>query len=257
MKLEFTDSNCMLGPWKKNKGTCFYEAENLIDFMDKSGISRCLAFHSMAKYGDIQTGNDRLLSSIKGFDRIIPCAVAIPHHSREFLSPKKFVEYLSNNNIRAVRIFPSFHGISLYPWLWEDLFSELERKKVPVFIDYSVNHWSEEMNWDQINDLCTMFPALPIIPVRMGVKADRYIYYLFKKHKNLYLETSYYIVNSGIEKIVENFGADRLIFGTGIPIYSPNPPIAMVSLANISDEDKDMIGNKNLNELLKGVDFGE
>jgi predicted TIM-barrel fold metal-dependent hydrolase len=256
MKLNFFDCNCMLGPWKKNKGTCFYKAEDLINFMDKNHISRCLAFYSLAKYGEIQTGNNKLLSEIKGQDRIVPCAIAMPHHSKEFPSPKDFSKYLLDNNIKAVRVFPKFHGVLLYSWLWEDLFYELEKNKIPIFIDFSVEGWSEEINWDQINDLCAMFPLLPIILVRMSLKTDRYIYCLFERHANLYLETSYYIVNNGIEKIVQNFGAKRLIFGTGIPVYNPNPPITMLSLADITEEQKEAIAYRNLEKLLKGDGFG-
>jgi hypothetical protein len=137
MALEFIDSNCMLGQWKKNTGACFYTAKDLVDFMDKNGISRCLVFGSFAKYSHIETGNNMLLKEIKNYDRLIPCAVAMPHHTGEFPSPQKFVKYLTDNNIRAVRIFPTFHGISLYTWIWEDLFSELELKKIPVFVDFS------------------------------------------------------------------------------------------------------------------------
>ncbi|NSW89117.1 MAG: amidohydrolase family protein [Firmicutes bacterium] len=255
MPMEFIDSNCMLGQWKKNTGICFYTANDLISFMDKSGISRCVVFGSLAKYSHIQTGNDMLLKEIKNYDRLIPCAVAMPHHTGEFLSPEEFVKYLADNNIRAVRIFPAFHGISLYTWVWEDLFSELELRKIPVFIDFSIRHWSEEINWEQIKNFCETFPALPFVLVRMGVKADRYIYPLFKKFDSLYLETSYYIVNNGIEKMVRNFGAGRLIFGTGMPVYSPNPPIAMVCLANIKEDERDMIAGKNLMNLLEGVNF--
>jgi predicted TIM-barrel fold metal-dependent hydrolase len=257
MSIEFIDSNCMLGQWKKNAGICFYEADDLISFMDKSNISRCLVFHSLSKYSDIQTGNNILLKEIRSHDRLIPCAVAIPHYSGEFPCPEEFVKYLADNNIKAVRIFPAFHGISLYTWMWEDLFSELELRRIPIFIDFSIKHWSEEINWEQINNLCLAFPSLPVILVRMGVKSDRYIYPLFEKHKNLYIETSYYLVNNGIGKIVRSFDAGRLIFGTGMPIYSPNPPVAMVSLADISEDEKKMIAGKNLINLLEGVDFGE
>lgn len=255
MSLELIDSNCMMGQWKKNNGTCFYSAEDLIDFMDKYGISRSLVFSSFAKYSDIQTGNNMLLNEIRGKARLMPCAVAIPHHTGEFPPPPEFCKYLSDNNIRAVRIFPVFHGVSLYTWLWEDLFTELELRRIPVFIDFTMQSWSEEINWEHIRNLCETFPLLPIILVRMGVKADRYIYTLFKKLKNLYMETSYYIVNNGIKKIVENFDARRLIFGTGAPVYSPNPPITTVSLADITESEKNMIAGKNLMTLLEGVDF--
>jgi len=255
MSMEFVDCNCMLGKWKKNVGKCFYESRDLIAAMDKAGIAKSLVFGSFARYSEIRTGNNMLAEKIKGNDRLIPCAVAIPHHSGEFTPPEEFCRFLRDNNIKAVRVFPSFHGVSLYTWLWEDLFSELEKRRIPVFIDLTVQHWSEEVNWDQIYNLCRTYSKLPIVMIRMGVKADRYIYYLLDKCGNLYMETSYYLVNNGIEKIVKSFGAKRLIFGTGMPVYSPNPPVAMVALSDIEPNDKEMIASRNLLDLLNGVDI--
>lgn len=253
--VKFIDSNCMLGRWKKSKGICFYKVKDLLDCMDKYRISRSLVFSSFAKYSEIQTGNNILIKNIKGFDRLIPCAVAIPHHSSEFPPPKDFCKYLADNEIRAVRIFPVIHNAAFYTWLWESLFFELQKRKIPVFVDFSLNHWSEEVDWNQIYKFCETFPELPMIMVRIGIKYDRYIYALLKRFKNLYIETSYYLVNNGLEKVTANFGAGKLIFGTGMPVFNPSPPIMMVNLAGIKQKDKEMIAGKNLLNLLDRVDF--
>lgn len=245
----------MLGRWKKNTGTCFYRSDDLIGVMDKSGISKALVFGSHAKFSQIDKGNDKLVEDIGNNERLIPCATALPHHTKEFVDPGSFTGYLKSRNIRVVRIFPDFHGVSLYTWLWEDLFNTLETLKVPVFIDLSLGHWSQEINWGKIHDLCASFPKLPFVMVRMGVKTDRYLYPLFDKFENLHIETSYYMVNNGIENMVRNFGAKRLLFGTGMPVYKPEPPMKIIEFADISEEDKRMIAGKNLMDLLKGADL--
>jgi len=243
----------MLGRWKKNTGTCFYRSDDLIKVMDRSGISKALVFGSHAKFSQIEDGNSKLTKDIGGCERLLPCAVALPHHTKEFMDPGSFAGYLKSNDIRAVRIFPEFHGVSLYTWLWEDLFSRLETARIPVFIDLSLGHWSQEVDWGKIHDLCVSFPKLPFVMVRMGVKTDRYIYPLFGKFENLHIETSYYLVNNGIENMVRNFGSGRLLFGTGMPVYKPEPPMKTLEFADITDEDKRMIAGENLMKLLKGA----
>jgi predicted TIM-barrel fold metal-dependent hydrolase len=96
---------------------------------------------------------------------------------------------------------------------------------------------------------------MPLIMIRLGVKADRYVYPLMRELKNLYIETSYYLVNDGIDRFVDNFGSSNLVFGTGMPVYSQNPPMTVVALSGINDADKAAIAGKNLAGLLKGVDF--
>lgn len=254
-ELQFVDSNCMLGQWKHHSGGCLYDAGQLLEYLDRHGINRALTFGAFAAYGDIRTGNDRLLEHIKGYDRLMPCAAAMPHHTNECPPPGEFCAFLARHDIRAVRVFPRLHGVSLYSWIWGDLFAELEVRRIPLFIDFSVKHWTEEIDWGNVHGICEAFPRLPVILVRMGIQADRYVYPLFGKFENLYMETSYYMVNNGMEHVVRNFGAHRLLFGSGMPVCNPRGAVWMLRLSGIGQEEQAMIAGGNLMNLLRGVDF--
>jgi predicted TIM-barrel fold metal-dependent hydrolase len=254
MAIQYFDSNCMLGQWNRSSGKCFYEDEDIIMEMDRAGIEKCIAFSSMAKYDDIVEGNRILVEKTRGSMRVLPCAVAIPQQPGLFPEAKEFCEFLAGNNIRSVRIFPKLHGVNLYKWLWEDLFTELEKRRIPVFVDFVIDHWSEGIDWQQILDMCEAFPNLPFILLRMG-EADRYLYKLFCKAPNLYIETSYYLVHNGLEQFEKSGYANRLIFGTGMPVYGPFAPLGMLALSGMSEKGLGLAAGGNLERLIGEVNF--
>ncbi|MDD2502651.1 MAG: amidohydrolase family protein [Clostridia bacterium] len=257
MRSMFFDVNCMIGQRFSYENTIFKDGKALLKIMDNKGIDRALVFHSLAKENFIDEGNLEVVKEAESSARLLPCWVVMPHYSGECRSPEEIVKAMSVANVKAVRIFPEYHRIKLYTWIWEELFSRLEAFKIPVLIDFSNIGWSQEIDWDGINNTCSSFPNLPVILLRQGQVADRYIYYLLDRHRNLYLETSYYQVNDGIYSIVQRFGAERLIFGTGIPVFQPDCPMSALLYSGISEKDFEKIAGKNLENLLKGVRFDD
>jgi predicted TIM-barrel fold metal-dependent hydrolase len=48
-------------------------------------------------------------------------------------------------------------------------------------------------------------------------------------------------------------GAERLLFGSGLPAASPGPAIAALQYAFVADEQRAMIAGENLSRLLEEV----
>jgi predicted TIM-barrel fold metal-dependent hydrolase len=68
---------------------------------------------------------------------------------------------------------------------------------------------------------------------------------------NVYAEITYTSVTYGsIEYLVETAGADKVLFGSDIPMRDPAPQLAWVAYARISEEDKRKILGGNIRGLL-------
>lgn len=251
--IKFFDCSSMLGSSNADTVSGFDTVDRLAEYMGYCGIQRVLVYNAVSLYGNPQEGNRILIRELHNSEFIFPCAVAIPHHTGEFPDPAEFCRFLQYNNIRAVRIFPSLYGLSMDIWLWEDLFRELEKCRVPVFVDFSIKHWSEGIDWNGVSGICTAFPELPVILLRMGPRTDRFIYPLFVKHRNLMMDTSYYIIHRGIENTTRLFGAERLLFGSGMPVYNPFQPMTVVALSGLDDNTVDKIAGDNLTALMEAV----
>jgi len=243
----FFDCNCMIGRTSVRDVRDFHSFERLKEEMEYFGISEALVYHSSAKEYSPSVGNLKLLEEIEGSPNIYPCWVVMPHHTHEFPKAGELIEEMKRHGVRAVKLFPSDGSLnfSLREWSAGELFSELEAHKIPTLIDLA------QTSWDVIHDICDSHPNLPLIITNVNYRIDRYLYPLFAKFKNLYVELSGYVGHRYIEAICNNFGAERLLFGTRLPLFSAGPAIMLVTYARISPEAERLIAGDNLRRLLQ------
>ncbi len=246
--LSFFDSNCVIGKRSirrsgyRNEAE-FYSVDDLLAEMDHAGIDSALVYHSLAKEYDPMTGNIMLMDEIKGYDRLYPCWVVIPGGTNEIPEPAELVNNMVAQNVRAVRIFPSDHLFSLSDWCSGDLMRELEKHKIVVIVEI------DQVGWEGIYSLASRFPGLPIIIANLNYRVNRYLYPILEKCKNVYVEISGYQIHKGLESIGIRFGADRLIFGTRMPYFTPGPALTMVNYLLANNTEKEMIAGGNLSRL--------
>jgi len=246
-KLKFFDCNCSLGRRFAPSSEEFYNVNRLIEEMEYSGISRSLAYHSLAKEYNPDVGNECLLEEIKGIKEIEPCWVLLPSYTKETLNPEEMIKKMLNNKVRAARTFPKEHNFSLEEWNIGDLFSVLNDHKIPLFLDL------DQTRWKEIYNICSHYSQMPLILSNVDYRIDRYLYPLLGKFNNLYIEISHYSVFRGIETICKNFGASHLLFGTRLPIFEAGSALNMLNFAHISQIDKQLISYENLDKLLREV----
>jgi len=245
--LEFFDCDCSFGKRSIVNPGSFYKLEDLLERMKLYGIGKALVYHSMAREYDPVVGNGMLSEEIGKDIPLYPVWVVMHHHTEEFPKPDELLLQMRRNNIRAVRMFPgnSDHAYSIAKWNCGELLSMLETNKIPLLIGM------DQLNWNEVYTLCSDFPNLPVILSGVGYGSNRNLYSLLKQFQNLYLETIGYKTHNGIEEICRVFGAHRLIFGSGMPLFSGASAVSMVNYARISEAEKRMIAVENLDRLLQ------
>ncbi|MDF1515981.1 MAG: amidohydrolase family protein, partial [Anaerolineae bacterium] len=107
--------------------------------------------------------------------------------------------------------------------------------------------------WEGVLEIGSEFQALPIILTAVNIGSERRLLPMLKRLHNLYIETSYYTVHRGIENLVNNIGASRILFGSGMPYRDPGPALTALGYSLIGNEEKRMIAGGNLLRLLKGA----
>jgi predicted TIM-barrel fold metal-dependent hydrolase len=251
------DANCMLG--RRSIHTPLdvpTTVEALLAEMDRLGIAEALVYHGMALDGFPPEGNARLMREIAGHPRLHPCWVLLPT-TGEMPPPKSLVAQMREQGVRAARLCPVRHRYLCTEANVGDLLRELERARIPLFVDFGMVHWSEEKtDWRSLDDLCGRYPDLPFIVVGEGMAAPRRLFPLWERHRNLYLETHYYQVNQGLSEVARRFGADRLLFGTGLPYRAPGPPLMQLRCDFLATEERAAIGGGNLRGLLERAHGG-
>ncbi len=248
------DANCQLGPSDFSVSGSPTSATELTEEMDNRGISEALVYHATASGYNPGIGNARLAGEISGIPRLHASWVVLPHYTDEMETPDSLVKAAMATGARSVRMFPARHRFLLSDWSANELLEKLSEHRLPLFLDYERTHWAQNVvDYDSVYRICKEFPYLPLILVREGIGSARYLYPLLERFGNLHVEISYYQPPRGIEDISKKFGANHLLFGTGLPIYEAGPVISMLFYSDIALEEKRMIAGDNLRSLLHAV----
>ncbi|MBR5479678.1 MAG: amidohydrolase family protein [Clostridia bacterium] len=252
-KLSFFDCNAYFGPRKLCMPGSFSTKEELFANMDLYGIDRALVTHAFARELDPVEGNARLMDEIKNDETLSPMWVALPHHTGEFAKPDMLIRMMKKQNVRAVTLLasPAYYFFSLQEWNCGELYSALEDARIPLFLGYP----QLDPNLDGLYTILKNHPKLPLVLTNANYRIARNLYPLLSRFDNLYVETFGFKAQDGIEDICQKFGAERLIFGSGMPDSSGGGAVAMITYADISFEEKQMIASGNLEKLLGGVKF--
>jgi len=244
--LRWFDCNARIGPWSNAQLEQFTDIAGLLAAWDRVGIEAGLVYHTRAWEWSPAPGNAKLLEEIAGNERLRPCFVALPPATREIDPPREFAAMVRSMG-GAVRIFPNMHNWHMSEWCAGALFDALAERSVPVLVDIG------ETDWESIAGVLARHPGLPLIVLNFYYRCDRFAYPLLESYPDLYLESNTYGVFEGIEMVCERFGAGRLVFGTALPDLEAGGPMALVTYADISDEDRRKIAGATMRRLLGEV----
>ena len=250
--LEFFDCNCIVGPLSAVHPEGSVSLEELRSRMHEVGIRRLLVTHSYAIEYDPGAGNQAVSELCRAAADLEPCFVLLPAATNEQPPPNDgLLTYLHEGSARAVRLCPKTHGFGLGEAWCSEIFACLGRAGVPVLVDF------DQTDWTEIDAVQSAHPSLSLVILRAGYRIDRWLYPLLERHPGLYLEISWYQTFGGIEALAQRFGAGRLLFGTGAPVWDPAGPVGLISYADLSEEEKKLIACGNLDRLLwKGLQNG-
>jgi Predicted metal-dependent hydrolase of the TIM-barrel fold len=249
-EIQFFDSNVMLGEQSTIIKGRIYRTVDIINRLSECGIKEALVYHNCSVNNNPLLGNDLIIEEIKGFDSIYPVWALLPFTTMELGTPYEVREGLIKNKIKGVLLSPSTHGYVLSNWCLGDLLEMLESLRMPVFIELD-----KDISWNELHSILSSFPNLSIILRGAHYGSSRVLYRLLDRHSNLYVETWSYQLFFGIEEIVKNFGAGRMIFGSNAPVYTPGASLTPIISSEISLENKRKIAGDNLRKLLGGIKY--
>jgi predicted TIM-barrel fold metal-dependent hydrolase len=243
--LSFFDCNCMIGKRSDRREGEEWSLESLLQDMQYYGIGESLVSYAVSKDYDPILGNHELMSVISGHHNLYPVWAIVPPNTPEIPSAKDFVRESQRHNIKAFTGFPKLHNFSLMDWCMGDLWGEIQKAGIPLLLPFS------ETNWDEIHSISTSFSKLPIIVQTVNYRQLRYLFPLWKKHRNIYVDISWFSIVDIIPFLEQHNMLDRLLFGTNYPVYTPGAAITMVTYANINVKLKQMVAGDTLRRLIQ------
>ena len=211
----------------------------------KKGI---LSLAECLKY-DENTGNKRLKKIMAGCKNLYGAMTLTADAFFLGRDITKTVDEMVEARAVIVRMFPRTHRYSFDKNALCELFSHLNRRRIPLML------WHAEVSWGVVESLFAEFPDMPVIIEGNDVKLlyhNRYYIPLYQKYKNMYLETHNLIIYKELDFLVKA-DPDRLIFGSFYHYNAPDTAMAPIILADWDLEVKKQIAHGNLERLISGI----
>lgn len=200
---------------------------------------------------DARHSNDRLFAACRRQRRLIPCPVVLAAGAKDVLPEDRQVDGLIRRGAGAVWIRPAHDCWSLAPWCSDKLFAALEQRRLPLLC---VNRGNQVVSLEQTAEIAGRHPRLPILLVELAYNQLRMLIPLLDRFPNISLSLGNNLtLHRGIERLVEEVGARRLIFGTGYPKSEPMAAVTQLMYAEVSTQDQRMIGAGNFERLQREV----
>ncbi len=242
--MEIVDSFCGIGPWSGRDTLLPYSADDVLEQMDYFGISRALVHANIAAdRGRAPAANTMVAEAAAGQERFLPAFTLAPHPHDGSPTPQDYARSMAEAGARAAWIWP--HPGGFLTWVLEGCLSMCVERRIPLFLH------AEHVGPDVVHTVCSEFPDLRVVLVGAGYGSDTWLYPLLRKHPNIHVCLGhFYIPSGGPGRFLRHFPAERLIFGSGLPKFSPGGLIGHVMYADLEDSVLEKIMGGNLMRLL-------
>lgn len=227
----------------------FPRLRDLIAHMDYLQVDRSLVWQVEACDFNARCGNQMLLDALEQApdmaNRIIPALVVSPETAWQKGGMEQIVDAIGEGVTRAVRVFPRTNRFQ-FEYLSETL--KLLAKYRPVIL-CDIDQL-ERADILQVKELAGRLPEIRVVLTKVSWDWQSHVFYLMASCENVYLDTSWLHVNDGIEKVVDRFGPDRVLWGLG-PKTDNGASIAALAHAQVDDHTRELISHGNAERILE------
>ncbi len=233
------------------KSTWFHidaDVNVLLRAADKAGIDRMLVTDFTALTYDIDDGNRLLLEQVQGHRDRISCYYTV--------SSGRYGQHAADELERYV-VEHGFCGLKIYsvpPLMLIDdpymmpIIAKAAELQIPILA---------HSTGEECESIARQVPDVVIINAHMGCCPQahgdwhRSIAAAKRYPKNIYLDTTSSSFDNGmVELAVEEVGAEQVLYGSDLPLLDPILQIAKVTESDLTNEQKELILNGNINRLL-------
>ena len=244
--MRFFDCNLFFGSPIKRLLQPVPNIEALLAEMDRAGIAKGLVWHIAQHDSSPQVGNRLLTEAIQLHPRLVGCWTVLPNQAHEFRPPPALFAQMKAARVAALRIFPNTHRFLADANSLRDLLEAMIARRVPLFVSVR-----RGMEWHQISALLAEFPQLVCVICDHGCWGmDRMFRPLLEQYPHVYVDIAQYMLDGGIEALVADYGATRILFGSGFPESYFGGMMMALRHAQIPEEAKDAIASGNLERIL-------
>jgi hypothetical protein len=254
--IRYVDANVTLGVGNVVLRGRPVGSRHTLERLLECGVREALVAHNAAVEGDPVSGNELLGRALRETDvasaglTLHPAWVLLPPSAGELGTVEELRAKLESSRVQAVLLYPEMHNYSISEWSCGPIYELCEAMRMPLFTRLNL-----DFGFDALHTLLSNHPGLRLVLRNADYRMLRNVYRLFDLFENLAVESGRYSAFGGIEEVVRRWGAGRLVFGSGAPLFSAGAAVGMVALADIDEASKRRIAGGNLLSLMEGIRY--
>ncbi len=250
MELEFFDCRAYYGyDTGQDEFRPIHTVQALQQEMARAGVTRAVVSRVEQAKGSMLAANDLLANDIRRTDNLYGTWAIVPAHTHELPEPDEMPAAMKANRIIGWRLYPARGRFLMKPFALRAWLEVAVARRVPIFVNTA-----DGATLEQAADLLEAFPTLTMVLTYANEwPSDRHLRPFVAAFPNVSLDLTYMMTDGGVESFVEEYGASRLLYGSGFPHFYFGGHQLMVKQAQIADEDKVAIAGGNLDRILREV----
>lgn len=223
------------------------DGDFLVGMADRLGFDRLLVTDLNALFYDMRAGNDAVAREVARHPDRLMGYISVPTPRLGCKAVDELQRCYETYGLRALKIYSHPEASIAEPGT-----IPLLEKTVELGIGPILAHTTP----DECDYLMTRVPEARLLMAHMGGHPYAFgdwhrAVAVAKKHANLLLDTASSQIDNGmLEHAVAQLGAEKILFGTDMPLLDPYTQYAKAASADLGEEDKAKILGGNLARLL-------
>ena len=223
--------------------------ELFLSCMDNAGID--LACLNCIFHGDSYRGNDRVAEYVRKWPKRFVGAAFISANYPEEMVPE-LERCFGTLGMKFIKIYPHYVRVAHDDPLYFPIYEFANERGLAIMSH--ARHYFDPASvsvYKRYEGLVKRFPKINWVMAHAGGGTSAETMRAVRDFPTIYVETcSSGLRNGGIEYAVKHGRADRVLFGTDMPLLDASQQLAKVIVCQITDEEKKMVLGGNAIRLL-------
>ncbi len=238
--------------------------EQVEEICEKAGVDYCVVSAARSIMYDVREGNKEVLEAVKKSKRLLGYTVVNPLYP-DSLEDLRYIK--DEKKIVGVKMHPDYHGYDLGSKIAREFMDKVVKKTSLILFHTSCMSGTAFSSADKICRIARDYPETTFISAHLAGIYQNPLYPYFPNMEgvekvleynlnNLYIDTAHYLMyvyEGAMEKVVDYLGADKIVFGTDVPLQGELQirfAIEVIKKLKIRGEDKRKILSGTAKKIL-------
>jgi len=235
------DANVCIGDYEN---VSLEAPSDLLAEMDRRNVDRAVVYHALghARATSPITGNALLQDWAIDDRRLVYQWSVLP--TKESIA--QIGELYDDAKVSSVRMCSTRDvGLPFRTWAYDPLLSWLSERAIPLWISLP------DADAHELVTTLGAYPDLVTVLVEAHYTHSLWIRPMLRALPSAHLELSRYEGLGEVEDLVEEFGAERFVYGSAYPRYAMGPVLFYLHQTDLSRDGLAMVCGGNLERILK------